>query len=276
MLIQTNSCKSFLAEELQRRIKVNPRYSQRAFARQMGMSPGEMSEVLRGKRNLSLKSAFRVIESLGLNQEESKHLLELVQLEKSQSAKPTQGKGSNIRPPVPIGEYRRNRQLDLDSYHVVADWYCFAILSLLECDDVQHDEKWIAQRMGLSTAEVRIALERLERVGLIRLYKTASGQDKIDPIDEYVLSPQGTPSKAIRNYHRSMLTKAAESLEMQNVNEREFSGVNFAIDASSVKHLKTEISDFLDKMVEKYCRGSKKEVYHLEVALFRLTKGEKG
>ena len=56
--------------ELARRTRSNARYSQRAFARQLGMSPGELSEILRGKRPLSLKAMLKVARSLGLTGEE--------------------------------------------------------------------------------------------------------------------------------------------------------------------------------------------------------------
>src|SRR4051812_37760608 len=120
MLLGTDSAKTFLGEELARRIGNNPRYSQRAFARQLGMSPGELSEILRGKRSLSLKSALKIARSLGLNSSETKHLIYLSQVEKSRKL------------PVPqIDEVARNdareRQLTLDMFHVISDWYCFAI-----------------------------------------------------------------------------------------------------------------------------------------------------
>ena len=57
--------------------------SQCAFAKQMGLSAGELSEVLRGKRALSLRSTLRVASSLGLGPAETRHLITLAQLEKS-------------------------------------------------------------------------------------------------------------------------------------------------------------------------------------------------
>src|SRR3954468_13014795 len=83
MLLNTHSSQTFLSEELARRMKSNPRYSQRAFARQLGLSAGELSEILRGKRSLSLRSALRVASSLGLSPSETRHLITLAQLEKS-------------------------------------------------------------------------------------------------------------------------------------------------------------------------------------------------
>lgn len=40
---------------------------QRAFAKVLGLSPGELSEILNGKRKLSVKKALHIAEKLSLN-----------------------------------------------------------------------------------------------------------------------------------------------------------------------------------------------------------------
>lgn len=53
-----------LREELVRRQQRNPRYSLRAFARATGVSPATMSQVLSGKRSLTLRTARNIIQRL--------------------------------------------------------------------------------------------------------------------------------------------------------------------------------------------------------------------
>jgi plasmid maintenance system antidote protein VapI len=114
MLLESNTVQEFLGRELDRRVKVNPRYSQRGFARSLGLSPGELSEVLRGIRKLGLKGALKISRSMGLNPAETKHLLNLAQIEKS--------KEWNIETrltaePAPITTNRVND----DVYHLVSE-----------------------------------------------------------------------------------------------------------------------------------------------------------
>jgi uncharacterized protein (TIGR02147 family) len=260
VLLNTNSTRTFLSEELARRIKNNPRYSQRAFARQLGLSPGELSEVLRGKRALSLKSSLRIAQALGLSPVETKHLLHLAQLDKAgKQAEALLGETPAEAP---------THQLTLDLFHIVSDWYCFALLNLADTPDFRFEAGWIARRLGISRAEAQMALERLERAGLIE--RGAGG--KLEVVKDYVMSPSGIPSEAIRNSHRQLLNKAIEALESQDVTERDLRGLGFAIDPRHLPSIKKEIAEFHDRLVARYAtRGKRTEVYHLETALFRLT-----
>ena len=56
----------------------NPRYSLRAFARSLGVSSGQLSEILSGKRPLSHKLARRISIALALTDSEGQRLLQLV------------------------------------------------------------------------------------------------------------------------------------------------------------------------------------------------------
>jgi len=262
MLLQSENYREFLTAELVRRIKHNPRYSQRAFARQLKLSPGELSELLRGRRKLSLRSAIRVSKHLGLSPGETKHLLGLVQRENTDAVLAHETLTHSDHPPS-----LQSHALSLDMFALVSEWYCFAILNLVECENFNSNEAWIARRLGLSLSQVRLALDRLERVGLI-----SRDRQKIRVTPDYVISPEGIPSEAIRNYHKQILQKAIQALDVQTVEEREISGVTLSINPQNLGAMKRELSAFLDQMAEKYSGGKqRKEVYQCEVALFRLT-----
>jgi uncharacterized protein (TIGR02147 family) len=264
MLMDAISPRDFLAEELARRTQANPRYSQRAFARQLGLSPGELSEVMRGKRALSVRSALRIAASLGFTPVETQRLLQLCQVDKAKALTGTEALFQSSNDVA-----GNSRELSLDLFRVVSDWFCFAILSLADTDGFHFDALWISKRLGISPAEARVGLERLERIGLIE----RDSKGRLIVARDYVLSPSGIPSEAIRNYHRQVLERAIQALETQTVSEREISGVGLAIDPRDLPELQKEINQFHDKIVNEYGRrGSRaKEVYQLESALFRLT-----
>lgn len=64
--------RSFLKQELDRRKEKNPFYSLRAFARDLEMSPQMVSQLLRGKRHLSVISVSKVADKLKYTQEEKR------------------------------------------------------------------------------------------------------------------------------------------------------------------------------------------------------------
>lgn len=262
MLLESESYRAFLADELSRRIRANPQYSQRAFARQLSMSPGELSEILRGKRKLSFNSVLRIAKSLGLNAEETRHLGYLVQVEKSKEM------GTEDLLKSALTDDRRN-QLSVDLFNLISDWYCFAIVNLAETEGFRWNLNWIARRLNISVPQARVAVERLERVGVI---EKVNGRLRI--AKDFVLSPDGIPSEAVRNYHRQIINKSLHAIDNQSMDEREIRGLTIAIDPKQLPAMKKELSAFLEKFVERFSKGKNvSEVYQLELTYFKLTHG---
>lgn len=268
MILKTQNYRAYLAEELARRVRDNSRYSQRAFAKHLGMSPGELSEILNQKRCLSLKSVLRIAEALSLNQTETRHLSLLVQQEHTKAL----GKESLLKERAALlEELPPHEKFSEEHFAIVSDWYHMAILNLAETEDFSWSEKSIAKRIGISQTEVHLALRRLQKTGLIIPVKPRSYRVKAN----YLEILTNTPSQAIKQFHRQMLALAIRSLETQRMSEREISGITFSVDPTNLPAMKKDISDFLDEMLAKYSRGKKrKSVYHLEAALFQLTQGE--
>jgi len=262
MLLDSPTVQDFLNHELGRRVKVNSRYSQRGFARSLGLSPGELSEVLRGKRKLGLKGALKISRSMGLNPAETRHLLQLAQIERS--------KEWNIETrltsePAPL----TGTAVNDDVFHLVSEWYYFAILTLFETKDFHWNSLWIAKRLGITRTQVKVAMDRLLRMGLV---KKENGRFICS--NDHICTG-GVPSAAVRQYHRQMLNKALQALDFQPVQERDFSGVGFACDPRDVEAIRREISEFEQNLAAKYkkSRGGS-DVYHVEIALFRLSNGD--
>lgn len=244
---------SVLVAELERRLKANSRYSLRAFARDLDLSPGQLSELLSGKRTLTVKAGMKLARRLGLSASETQALIGAAALEAS-------GLDAPIAEP---------KELSLDTFEIVSEWHYFAILNLFETRDFRAEAAWIARRLGIPTTEAKLALERLERVGLL---KRSAGKLVLD--SGFVFSPTGIPAEGIRSYHRQILDKAKTALETQLVAERDITGLSLALDPRDLPALVQELRALRDRVLAKYARGKRTEVYHLEMALFRLT--EKG
>lgn len=63
-----------LQEDFQRRKERNPRYSVRQYAKRVGVSVGAMSEILRGKRQLTPGRSLELLKKLDLPKEETLRL----------------------------------------------------------------------------------------------------------------------------------------------------------------------------------------------------------
>lgn len=242
----------YLKSELERRLGQNSSYSLRAFARDLQISPGNLSEIVKGKRPLSKKNAQKIAGSLGLNPIEEEAFLALPQESK---------KAHN--------EIKERKEIDLEYFKLLENWYHFAILNLLETKPKPLSAEQIAKRLGIKVIEAKLALDRLVHIGLV-LYDQ---NNQWTCVDDFVETPTDIPSMAIKRYHQQILNKAIAALIEQSPEEREISGIGMAIDSKNLKAIKKDIDEFQNQLIEKYSGvGNPDEVYQFETALFKLSK----
>lgn len=77
-MTQSMSAPGIIRQVFDRRREKNGSYSLRAFARDIDLSPSFLSLFLNGKKNLSLNSAYRIGQRLGLDPEEQAALFNAV------------------------------------------------------------------------------------------------------------------------------------------------------------------------------------------------------
>ncbi len=234
----------------------NPAFSLRAFARRVQLPPSAVSEVLNGKRRVSRKVAQKVVVNLGLNPKESKAILDLFP-EKSE-------KGVAAADAASSAEFL---QLSMDHFRLIADWYHYAVLSLVETEDFQSDCAWISARLGVRLTDIEGAVERLIRLNLLRRLPSGKFRGTGHPIhstDEIV-------STALRKHHAQNLELARLSLERDSMEDRDFTSVTMAVDPRKLLEAKKMIRDFRDRLCAYLESGRKHEVYTLHFSLFPLT-----
>ncbi|MBI2605950.1 MAG: TIGR02147 family protein [Deltaproteobacteria bacterium] len=238
-----------LTAELVRLQERNSAYSLRSYARKLELSPSALSEILRGKRPLAVKTARRILERLCVAPHKSEKIL----------ASFASGRRSGA-----ANEYR---QLNMDYFHVVSDWYYFAILSLAETKDFRDDPSWIARRLGITPAQARTALERLERMEML-----ARGHDGIlHPTGVQYATSSDIADLSIRKQHRQNLELAHRSLDRDAVDARDFSSMSMALDPALIPEAKNRIKKFRRELCAFLESGEKKEVYKMCIQLFPLT-----
>ena len=103
-------------EELRRR---NGRFSLRAYAQRLKMSPGALSAVLGGKRRVSVKMAQKIVEKMNLSPE------------KRAAVDASFLKGAKISA-VTAERLKKELVLQDDQFKLISDGLHFSLLSLLE------------------------------------------------------------------------------------------------------------------------------------------------
>ena len=160
-------------------------------------------------------------------------------------------------------------QLTNDEFHLIADWYHFGILNLVKTKGFVSEPRWIARQLCISTVEVREALERLERLQLIkrvgqRLVRTA----------QKITTGEDVNSIAINTYHEQTLRKAIDCINEVPVSLRDNTAITMAIDVSKIGQAKKLIKNFRRTLSEVLEEGKCTEVYNLNIVLYPLTKGK--
>ncbi|NUM87638.1 MAG: TIGR02147 family protein [Bdellovibrionales bacterium] len=270
-ILETNNYRAWLKSVLSERQRANPSYSMRAFAQQLGLGQSAVSQVLAGKKNLSLESATRIAQKLRLKSQEAEYLRTLVQLEKTKGAdlrKALLEKAQSLNP------RREVRELSVDLFASIAEWHHLAIKNLLGVEGFVLTPASAAKRLGLSKLDAELAIARLERLEMIE--RDPGNPGAYRRTADYTLTQSAVPNEALRRFHREMLGKAAESLETQTPKEKFVGSETFALDETLLPEAFALADECLRRIAALSERsGHARNVYHAGLQVFRITKPEK-
>ncbi|MBC7661059.1 MAG: TIGR02147 family protein [Chitinophagaceae bacterium] len=270
MVEQVSDYRQILQKELTDRCESNPRYSLRAFARDLKIAPSRLSEILNHKQGLSRRAAESITRALGYGPEEMEYFCDLVSLKHARSVK--EREDAKIR--VFKADFEKQKDepfsLQADSFKIISDWYHLGILELMKVKNFRHDTKWISRRLGVQIIQIELAVERLCRVGLMKIEN-----GKFMAIQSNGWVPGGVPSSSIRKFHRQVLEKAQSAIETQAVEERFFSTHLLTVNRSDLPCAFKAIREFQDKFCVSLQSDTEKELlYCISMQLFKIVEEE--
>ncbi len=157
--------------------------------------------------------------------------------------------------------------MSIDTFRIIADWYHFGILELMKLPNFSTDPHWIAKYLGISPVAVNIAIERLVRVGFLKIDDEGRWYDSVGPTT--MLSDYKS-TRARRHLQSQILDLAKDSLQKIPITEREQSAVIMAIDSSKMADAKVIINKFRKDLIELLAvpGGSKDRLAILNISLF--------
>ncbi len=269
-VFQYNDPVDFLNATIQSIQALNPRFSLRAWAKQLGLSHVAMlSMVLNRKRrllpSLSSKISQQWVTTGRLTETEARYFDMLVLFSNARTNE------EKIFYEKILSSLRPDRQfscLSLDHFRIVSDWYHLAIVEMTQLKGFKADPHWIRLRLGgnVNEGQVSEAIERLVRVGLLE--RTPDGELK--KRDAYYSTTTDLPHEAIRSYHGQMIRKALDALETQPVQERDITGHIMTISRDKLPEAKQMIREFRRRLAEFLETSNGDAVYHLNVQLFNV------
>lgn len=258
--------KQILREELTKRMAANPQYSLRAFARDLKLSPQQLSNLLNGRRGISPQAAQKIANRLGMNQRESERFFHMVQ---SRFGRSRLAKANSVaRLKEFQSEQNRTAALTADAFQLISNWYHYALLELIKTQTNKSQSiSFFSKRLGISQQEVEVALARLERLELV----SKSGKDyRVN--QDTLLSTDGVPSEALRSFHRQVLEKAIAAIALQTVQERILNTTFMNICRDDLPLAHSLIQNFWKSFTQQISRPTENgDVYALGIQFFNLT-----
>lgn len=267
MLIEHSDYRHYLKSELASRINVNPSYSLRAFASQLGISPSMLSLVLAGKKTLSRKLRQLIATKLKLNPKETEYFDLLVELDSTES--PEQKGYLQDRLNSMAGTSKTN--LEAEVFRAISDWHHYAILMLSEIENFQMTPLNISKRLGIDLFSSETALHRLIQLNLLKkvngtkeIYRRVKGNLNFDSLEA---------NHALQKYHLQILAKAQESVTTQKYPERYLASEVVAISSDHLEEARSLSEEFLSKIIRLAAKSKgKNRVYNIGVQMFSLDK----
>jgi uncharacterized protein (TIGR02147 family) len=247
---------------LAHRCEKNPRYSLRSLARALGIGAGTLSQFLSGKRTPSYRTAVRMLSHLGLEPGEERDFMQSLAIAVSKRGlKRVSPALRNIQAREPF------RDLAIDHFRIIADWYHYAILMLTLTDGFQENPRWIAAQLGISEIEAKLAVERLLACEL--LLRTKSGRLRCEH-PHITTADKHLTTAALRRHQKQVLEKAMHSLENDSIERRSMTSMTMAVSPSRLGEARKLIEEFTRRLNACLEEGPCTEVYQLGISLFPL------
>lgn len=236
----------------------NPRYSMRAFSRDLDVDPSVLSKILRGKRSVSGKMIRKVSQFLGHSPEQAQTFLD-------------QNKAYLKR--LRLLQADKNQQfvsIPLEQYEVISNWVHQAVLEALVLKDFDGTQEFLARKLGLAPVIISEAVERLSGLGILQV--DSSGIVQSEKINTSSLGPKYT-TEAMKTQQRELLKCSQQALDNVPFELRSHSSLVISIEKSKLPEFVEKIHAFrrdMNKFITKKSKSSD-EVYCLALSFFPLT-----
>lgn len=261
--------RQYLADFYSAKKSVNPGYSHRVFAKQAGLSsPSHLLMIIKGERNLSIKTIEKFAEGMHLSSKEKRYFELMVMFNQTNDLQMKAKYFSEIM--VLKMSSKKLHKLEKEKFDFLSKWYVVAVYVLVDLKNFKSDPQWISKRLGntITAVQAKEALDNLTKLEMI----ATDGEGSFKQTSGAITVPDDTRSVAVFNYHQSMIRLAAEALRNTPQNLREMNGATITIPKEKLPEIKEKIRAFrkeINQLASSYENSD--EVFQLNIQLFPLT-----
>lgn len=265
-MVELKGYRDLLRESYLKRFQKNARYSMRSFARDLELDSGQLSLVLKGKKNISLQKASQVARALYDSPRDMIIFYQSVELESTVS----ETRRAELREQLQrtqSSHTQRERTISDEEFEVICNWYNIPILELCAGREFAVTPRFAADYFGISELEANLGLEAMRRLGFVKKLEGRYVHVK------NVVTTTEVPSFAIRQFHSQMLTKAQAAIFQQPIEKRYLSGITVLIPEDKLEEVKKMIDEHEQRLSDfalSLAAEPDRVTYQLSTQLFSL------
>lgn len=243
------SFSEFLNQKYTDRKERNTKYSLRSFSRDLNISSGRLTNLLKGRDIPGPETIEKIASILKLGPEELEELKNVLAAHKYMR----RGLGFS-------------RQLNKEEFKEISDWKTWCIYTLFQSSDFIPTYSWLKQKIHLPEDEISQSLKKLKNLGLIDI-----DGDFYKLVCENVTTTNDVPSPEIRKFHKEFINKGIDALDVVPVEIRDISSLTLCINPGKLAEFKKMLADFRAKVNEiaKEDEDSS-ELYQLNIQFFPM------
>lgn len=250
----------------------NKKFSHRFLAKQAGfVAPNFIKLVMDGKSNLSEESIEKVGKAFKFNRDEMHFFKHLVLLNQAASSEERQIHAQEI---LRSKGYKKIHPLNEAQYNFYSNWYFVPVRELVGFPGFVEDPEWIANSItpAITAAQAMKALEELQKLGLL----DRNPEGKLIQSNKNLATLDEVTSTYIAQWHREMMKKASESIDLFSREKRDISSVTLGMSKESINKVKELTQKFRKELVELVAGDASCDaVYQLNLHLFPLAEVSK-
>ena len=235
-------------------------------------SPRSVAMVLKGQRVPSAEMMEKLSINLKHTEKEHRYFGLLVQLDRyRQQKRDTQDivvQMERLNPRLKESPFFCDNQL----FSYLSDWYFFPIKQLIASPGFRDDAAWIRERLRgkVTIRQIKDAIETMVRLEILERTKEGLTVKKA-----CVRSADDVPMRSGRVHQKQMMTRAAEALEEQDVNEREISSATFRMDPARIPQAKEALREFRKSFAEEFLDEKSESIFQINIQYFQHTESNR-
>ncbi len=238
-----------LVEIYQKRRKLRPRYSLRAFAISLDINDSTLAQIMKGKRRVGYHVAQHLCKKMSLDFNQIEPFL-------------NKRKKASSEPKCVL--------IDENTFEQVADWYYMALLELTKLDNFKPQISWISQELQVSEPQIEQAVVHLQSMGYLKIINGKW----IDAIGDAtnIRAPQFT-NETLKKHQKQIAQASLHTIDSVPVHQRNHTTMfltvseqDLEVALKKLQRLRRQFAASIEKS-----KNAKNKIYALHMGFFPLS-----